>query len=117
MRRVTVLFRPVGEIELELIRRTGSRRFPSRLPAQPIFYPVVNEEYATQIAREWNARGDERGYVTRFAIDADYIDRFEPQQVGARIHIEYWIPAGELDQFNDNIVGAIEVIASFGSDE
>lgn len=117
MRRVTVLYRPVGEIELELIRQTGSLRFPSRLPEQPIFYPVVTPEYAAQIAREWNARDGRRGYVTRFAIDADYIDSYEPQQVGARIHTEYWIPAVELDGFNDNIVGTIEVIASFASDD
>jgi len=117
MRRVTVLYRPVGEIELELIRQADSLGFPARLPAQPIFYPVVTAEYAAQIAREWNARDGQRGHVTRFAIDTDYLDRFEPQQVGARIHTEYWIPADELREFNDNIVGTIEVIASFESDE
>ncbi|HYK52295.1 MAG TPA: hypothetical protein VEV38_02070 [Candidatus Eremiobacteraceae bacterium] len=117
MRRVMVLYRPVGEIELELIQRTGSLRFPTRLPEQPIFYPVVTPEYAAQLAREWNARDGGRGYVTRFAVDAVYIDRFEPQQVGARIHTEYWIPADELDEFNVNIVGTIEVIASFSSDD
>jgi len=117
MRRVTVLYRPVGETELELIRQADSLRFPARLPVQPIFYPVMTAEYAAQIAREWNARDGERGYVTRFAIDADYLDKFEPKQVGARIHTEYWIPAEELQVFNDNIVGTIEVIASFRGDE
>jgi hypothetical protein len=50
-----VLFRPVGEKELRLIAESGYKAFPSRLPGQPIFYPVLNEEYARQIARDWNA--------------------------------------------------------------
>ena len=50
------LFRPVGPKELELIRASGNRAFPPRLPEQPIFYPVLDEEYAIQIARDWNAK-------------------------------------------------------------
>jgi hypothetical protein len=34
------LFRPTGERELALIRESGWRAFPPRLPEQPIFYPV-----------------------------------------------------------------------------
>ena len=60
------LYRPVGEKELELIRASGFRAFPPRLPTQPIFYPVLNEEYATQIARDWNVKESGAGYVTRF---------------------------------------------------
>jgi hypothetical protein len=62
----TRLFRPVGEDELRLIAESGYRAFPSRLPGQPIFYPVLNEEYAAQIAREWNAKNSQSktGYVT-----------------------------------------------------
>ena len=52
----TTLFRPVGQRELELIAEASYRAFPPRLPGQPIFYPVLNEEYATQIARDWNTR-------------------------------------------------------------
>jgi len=48
---LTILFRPVGQGELALIRDSGFRQFPPRLPAQPFFYPVLNEEYAAQIAR------------------------------------------------------------------
>ncbi|MCX6602849.1 MAG: ADP-ribosylation/crystallin J1, partial [Acidobacteria bacterium] len=51
-----VLFRPTGEVELELIRAANWQAFPPRLPEQPIFYPVVNREYATQIARDWNTK-------------------------------------------------------------
>jgi len=46
------LYRPVGPKELALIEESGWREFPLRLPEQPIFYPVLNEEYATQIARD-----------------------------------------------------------------
>lgn len=56
MEETMVLFRPVDENELNLIAESGFRDFPPRLPGQPIFYPVLNEAYATQIARDWNAR-------------------------------------------------------------
>ena len=29
------------------------------------------------------------------------------------MHTEYWVPAEELDEFNANIVGLIEVIEEF----
>jgi hypothetical protein len=35
------------------------------------------------------------------------------RQVGARVHTEHWIPAEELPELNRNLVGLIEVIASF----
>jgi len=111
--KVVMLFRPVGPKELELIRQSGYKAFPPRLPEQPIFYPVLNEEYATKIARDWNVPASGSGYVTRFAVRADYLSRYEVQTVGGRIHQEYWVPAEELDEFNYNIVGQIEVIAEF----
>ena len=50
-KQVTVtLYRPVGQQELELIQRSHNTGFPPRLPEQPIFYPVLTEEYAFQIA-------------------------------------------------------------------
>ncbi|MGC8550071.1 MAG: hypothetical protein ACP5M4_10265 [Acidobacteriaceae bacterium] len=73
------LTRPVGEAELALIRESDWKRFPPRLPEQPIFYPVVEEEYAIQIAREWNVRDEGVGYVLRFAVDGEYIARFDVQ--------------------------------------
>jgi hypothetical protein len=108
-----VLFRPVGEKELGLIRESGSRSFPPRLPEQPIFYPVVREEYAVQIARDWNARDGGRGYVTRFRVRKDFLERYPTRIVGASVHEEYWIPAEDLLAFNAAIVGPIEVIAEF----
>lgn len=111
----TILYRPVGEEELELIRQSGFKTFPPRLSGQPIFYPVLNEEYATQIARDWNAKNSNSGsgYVTRFRVNSEYLSRFEVQTVGSSLHKEYWIPAEELAKFNENIVGTIEVISEF----
>jgi hypothetical protein len=109
----TVLYRPTGKNELALIRESGYTAFPHRLYYQPIFYPVCNEEYAAQIARDWNARNGNTGYVTRFHVRADFLSRYETHIVGSSIHEEYWIPAEDLDEFNRNIVGQIEVIAEF----
>ena len=109
----TILFRPVGPKELELIRQTGNRAFPPRLPEQPIFYPVLSEDYATKIARDWNVKESGAGYVTRFEVLRAFLDRYPVQEAGGRAHREYWIPAEELDAFNAAIVGKIEVIAEF----
>ena len=110
-----ILFRPVGQHELELIQNSANTAFPPRLPEQPFFYPVLTEEYAIQIARDWNAKYNDPkcGYVTRFRVRKSFLDRYEVRTVGSAIHQEYWIPAEELDEFNRNIVGRIEVIAEF----
>ena len=112
------LFRPVGQKELELIAASGYRAFPPRLPEQPIFYPVLNREYAEQIARDWNRRDEGSGFaghVLEFDVDSEYLSRFEVKKVGGRIHLEYWIPAEELEKFNRHIQGPIRLIASFRS--
>jgi hypothetical protein len=109
----TTLYRPVGPKELALIEASGWREFPPRLPEQPIFYPVLNEEYAIQIARRWNVRENGAGFVTRFAVNTEFLKRYPVQQVGASIHQELWVPAEDLDEFNRHIVGAIEVIAEY----
>jgi hypothetical protein len=109
----TILYRPVGPKELALIVANGFREFPPRLPEQPIFYPVLNEEYARQIAREWNVPASGAGYVTRFAVRKWFVDRCPEQQVGASVHRELWIPAEELAEMNRNIVGLIEVVAEY----
>ena len=82
------LFRPVGADELRLIEASGFRQFPERLPQQPIFYPVLNEDYATQIARDWNAKHDGPGFVTRFQVDAAFVERYPVQVVGSSKHQE-----------------------------
>jgi hypothetical protein len=110
------LFRPVGQKELELVRESGWQKFPARLSWQPIFYPVLSEQYAVQIARDWNTNDPNSGhvgYVLRFQVRQEFIGRYEPHGVGSREHAEYWIPAEELDRFNDAIVGSIDVIHEF----
>ena len=110
------LFRPVGQKELDLIAESGYRAFPPRLSWQPIFYPVLNAEYATDIARDWNTK-DERsgyaGYVLRFNVRRSFLDRYDVHRVGAKHAREYWIPAEELDEFNANIVGNIEIHSEY----
>ena len=112
---VTVLYRPVGPIELALIAGSANRRFPSRLPEQPIFYPVCNEDYARQIAEQWNVPASGAGFVTRFAVKTSFLAGYERHVVGGAIHEEYWIPSEDLEAFNDAIVGEIETIVSFPS--
>jgi hypothetical protein len=112
-----ILYRPVGSRELSLIAASGYREFPPRLPEQPIFYPVLNEEYARQIARDWNVKASGAGYVTRFAVRKEFLAKYPPNKVGAAIHLELWIPAEELAALNQNIVGLIEVIAEFKSND
>jgi hypothetical protein len=107
------LWRPVGPAELQLIEAADFRCFPPRLPEQPIFYPVLTERYAVQIARDWNVKADGSGYVTRFAVRRDFLATYPVQQAGGREHLEYWIPAEDLSAFNDAIVGRIEVVAEF----
>lgn len=113
VQNTVTLFRPVGPKELKLIQNSSYQAFPPRLPEQPIFYPVLNEDYATQIARDWNAKDSGAGYVTRFQVNADFLRRYPVQTVGGNVHQEYWIPADELGAFNSNIIGKIEVIAEF----
>ena len=110
------LYRPVGEQELLLIAQSDYTAFPPRLPEQPIFYPVLNRRYATEIAERWNTRDPQsgyNGYITSFEIDDDFIGRYEVQTVGRSYHQEYWIPAEELNAFNEHILGKIQVLQVF----
>jgi hypothetical protein len=110
---LVTLWRPVGPAELELIAASGYRVFPPRLPEQPIFYPVLTEEYAVQIARAWNVPQTGAGFITRFRVRASFLSLFKMHKVGDRHHSEYWIPAEELAEFNRAIVGSIEVTRRF----
>ena len=107
------LFRPVGRAELDLIAKSDYREYPPRLPEQPIFYPVLNERYAREIAEKWNRKSADSGYagyVTTFEIEDGYIAQFPVQTVGAGYHQEFWIPAEELENFNRHIIGKIQVL-------
>jgi hypothetical protein len=109
------LYRPVGLHELALIWDSDCHAFPPRLSHQPIFYPVANAEYAHQIARDWNTPDEASGYcgfVTRFAVETAYLSQFETRTVGSSVHVEYWIPAESLNEFNHSISGGIHVDAA-----
>lgn len=114
------LYRPVGFKEMDLILNTGSRRFPPRLPIQPIFYPVLNIDYATEIAQKWNTKDENSGfvgYVTEFEVDSNYISSFEPHIVGASIHQELWVPAESLEDFNHHIQKNILIVKAYYGSE
>jgi hypothetical protein len=113
MNETIILYRPTGPKELALVRDSGFRKWPPRLPDQPIFYPVTNEAYAIQIARDWNVKASGAGYVTRFFVRTEFMQRYKVEKVGGSQHTEWWIPAEELEEMNANIVGLIEVIHEF----
>jgi hypothetical protein len=114
--KLTTLYRPVGQTELDLIKETGNKKFPPRLEWQPIFYPVMNQAYAEQIALEWNTNDEFSGFVghvTAFDLLEDYLTKFEVQNVGGEIHNELWVMAEDLEEFNSMIVGEIRLVKTF----
>lgn len=111
--QTTTLWRPTGPQELDLVRQLDWRAWPPRLPEQPIFYPVLNQDYAIRIARDWNVKHSGVGYVTRFEVETEFLGRYPVQQVGGRTILELWVPAEELDEFNSHIVGEIQVVHEF----
>lgn len=115
----TTLFRPTGLDELKLVHDSGMKAWPPRLPGQPIFYPVMNREYAQQIARDWNAKSEpaQIGFVLSFDVETKYLSRFPAQTVGAKQHEELWVPAEELDEFNRHIMGEIRILDVFRGPE
>ncbi len=113
------LFRPVGVKELELIKESGMKAYPPRFSWQPIFYPVLIFEYASQIAKEWNTEDEGSGFagfVTEFEIPEAYFHNFKVQNVGGKIYEELWVPSERLTEFNNNILNEIRVVAGFYGD-
>jgi hypothetical protein len=108
-----VMYRPTGPIELKLVEESGFTKWPPRLPDQPIFYPVTNEQYAKEIATKWNIKDSGVGYVTCFEVKKEFMSKYKIEQVGASHHTEWWVPAEELEELNMNIVGKIEVIGEY----
>ncbi|MFI1648499.1 hypothetical protein ACH4XT_16385 [Streptomyces avidinii] len=105
--------RTTGPEELKLVRALNSRAWPPRLPGQPIFYPVRNEDYAIRIARDWNVKHSGVGFVTRFEVESEFLSRYPVRQAGGETILELWVPAEELDEFNAHIVGEIQVVHEF----
>ncbi len=118
--KLTTLYRPVGQTELDLINESSNKKFPPRLEWQPIFYPVMNQAYAEQIALEWNTNDAFSGFVghvTAFDLPEAYLAKFEVQNVGGEIHNELWVMATELEEFNSMIVGEIRLKKTFFGEE
>lgn len=112
----TTLFRPVGLNELHLIEESDMTCFPPRLYWQPIFYPVLNEKYASEIAENWNtndAAGGFAGFVTSFDIPTNYFKQYEVHNVGSAHCNELWVPAEKMQEFNNKILGKIKVIKAY----
>ena len=104
-RDTALLFRPVGQAE-----------FPPRLSYQPISHPVLSRSYAEQIARDWNTKDPRSGYigyVTRFRVRVDFLERYSVLTVGGSDHQEYQITAEDLARFNNNNVGGFRVVRQF----
>lgn len=118
--KTKTLYRPVGEKKMILIIESNYKKFPPRLEWQPIFYPVLDEDYASEIAEKWNTRdeaGNYLGFVTEFEVLEGEVNKYPAQNVGARNHNELWIPSEELEAFNLAIVGNIEVKKVFIGNE
>lgn len=111
--KTVVCFRPVGQKELDLVKESDYKKWPPRLPEQPIFYPVTNEEYAIELTK-WNVTDFGKGYVTKFHVRKEFMDRYPIKCVGASSHTEWWVPAEDLEELNKNIVGSIEVVREYG---
>lgn len=116
MNETTVLYRLISSGEMELIRSVKYVAFPPRLFWQQTFYPVSDEGYAAQVARGWSSCDSKSVYMTRFQVRTDFLQPYEAEIDGAQGRKEYRIPTDgleELEEFNRNIVGNIEVIAEF----
>ncbi|WP_298900523.1 ADP-ribosylation/crystallin J1 [uncultured Psychroserpens sp.] len=114
--KTRTLYRPIGEKELILISDSNFTRFPPRLEWQPIFYPVLNEAYASEIASQWNTKdefGNYLGFVTAFDISEAEFLKYKVENVGGKIHNELWVPAEDLETFNQAIIGSIKITKVF----
>ncbi|MFV0393962.1 MAG: hypothetical protein ACK5LC_06155 [Coprobacillaceae bacterium] len=110
------LYRPVGLYEMEKNLNTKGTAFSAPLPEQPIFYSVLNKEYAQQIAENWNTKDESSGFsgfVTEFNIEEEFIKQYSVKNVGGNLHSDYWIPANEMKKFNAHLIGRITVTDAF----
>jgi hypothetical protein len=57
-------------------------------PDEPIFYPVLNEEYATKIVCGWNVPRSGAGYVTRFKVRKAFLDNYEIHQADGQTSLD-----------------------------
>ena len=48
----------------------------------------------------------------RFEVELEFLRAYPEQVAGGTGHLEHWIPAAELEAFNDAIVGSIELVGT-----
>ena len=101
-----LLYRPVGQAELDLVAASDWLEFPLQLPEPPVFYLAPPGPAA-------GLPGTGPGYLLRLAVDADYVAHFEaagPEPAELRV------PTAELAGFNRRITGRIEVAGLLGTE-
>jgi hypothetical protein len=108
-----VLYRSVGQEELDLIAASGWTVLPARLPRQSTIDLFTTEAHAVQVARDWEAKDSGAGFVIRLDVDGDYLVRYPVQTVGGSALQAYWIPAEDLEEFNRQLLDTITVVAEF----
>ena len=92
------LWGPVGQAELDLIEQTRWTRFAPRLPDSRSSRPVLNEEYATKVARDGNTKGAARATSATCCASRSKPTMsagFEPQRVDGAGIDELWVPVAE----------------------
>ncbi|MCR8922721.1 hypothetical protein NO559_08065 [Dasania sp. GY-MA-18] len=111
------LYKALSPEQLALLIRSNWRRFSPDIPQQKNFYPKLNRGYAEAIARQWHAVEYSAGFVVRFRLPADFIKGFELQTVGYDEHLEYKVPIAALERLNHAIIGSVELLSAFTSDD
>ncbi len=110
--QLTTLYRSIGPQERNLIEASDWRRYPEGLFDQLVFYPATHQESAVQSARTWSVLAYGSGFVTKVELPAEYVETII---TGSNTQDELWILADSLEEFNEQIVGEIEVVRSFSA--
>ncbi len=113
MAQIITLFKSLSPAQVAAVAESGWRQIFPQEPEQTHFYPKVYVEYAEQIARRWDVPQYGGGYVVRFTMRGDFMRRYATQTVAFEEYREYIIPIAELDFFNRNIQGRIDVVSAF----
>ena len=109
--KTTKLYRPINLEELILIEESFWKRIPIRLGGwQPILYVVSNLEYAEEILTKWYIPSGIDGYIICCEVNSEFLSKYNVENADGKIHNEYWIPADDVDEFNNNLIGYIQVL-------
>lgn len=117
MRIGTTLYKSLSPVQLAQVVSLGWRAFPAMDDDQQIFAPKLHQAYAEMLARQLEMAHFQAGYVVRFTLGNDFLQRFTPVSVAYREHEEYRIPVRSLAELNRAIVGRIELVSGFAVDK